>query len=83
MKLLINSLIFLKILPVGSQGANFGMEKLLKESVDINIRKIGEKFFQYDFDFEAAFQNASSNLIVMAEGQQFLEYNLRKRFTNE
>jgi hypothetical protein len=73
----------LKVLPVGSQGANFGMEKILKDSVDINIQKIGEKYFNYDFDFEAAFQNASSNLIVMAEGQQFLEYNLRKRFTNE
>ena len=73
----------MKILPVGSQGANFGLEKLLKESVDTNIQKIGEKFVNYDFNFEAAFQNASSNLIVMAEGQQFLEYNLRKRFTNE
>ena len=75
--------LFLKILPVGGQGANFGMEKLLKESVDMNLQKIGEKFFNLDFNYEAAFQNASSNLIVMAEGQQFLEYNLRKRFTNE
>ena len=59
------------------------MEKILRESVDMNIQKIGEKFFNYDFAFEAAFQNVSANLIVMAESQQFLEYNLRKRFTNE
>ena len=59
------------------------MEKILKDSVDINIQKIGEKYFNYDFDFEAAFKNASYNLIVMAQDQQFLEYNLRKRFTNE
>ena len=74
----------MKLLPVGSNGAEGGlMDKLFKESGDKNIQKIGEKHFNYGFDFEAAFQNASSNLIVMAQGQQFLEYNLRKRFTNE
>ena len=74
----------MKILPVGGAGSEGGLlEKLFKESGDMNIQKIGEKYFNYDFDFEAAFQNASYNLIVMAQDQQFLEYNLRKRFTNE
>ena len=54
----------------------------LKESLDVNLNKIGEKFFNH-ISFEDAFKNATKNLIVMAESQQFLQYSLRKRFTNE
>ena len=54
----------------------------MKESVDINVQKIAEKSFPH-YDSEAAFHNASANKIIMAQSQRFLEYNLRKRFTNK
>ena len=54
----------------------------MKAGVGTNIQKIAEKSFAY-YDFEAAFHNASKNEIIMAESQRFLEYNLRKRFTNK
>jgi hypothetical protein len=50
--------------------------------VESNVQKIAKKYFTH-YDFEAALHNASTNQIVMAESQQFLEFNLRKRFTNE
>jgi hypothetical protein len=49
--------------------------------VESNVQKIAKKYFTH-YDFEAALHNASTNQIVMAESQQFLEFNLRKRFTN-
>ena len=73
------------MLPVGSQGAKLKKTDL-KESLDVNLNKIGEKFFNYGDNtpgHKDAFQNATNNLIVMAESQQFLQYSLRKRFTNE
>ena len=78
-------IIFFKMLPVGSQGAKL-KKRDFKESLDVNLNKIGEKFFNYGDNtpgHEDAFQNATDNLIVMAESQQFLQYSLRKRFTNE
>ena len=50
--------------------------------MEANVQKIAQKYFTH-YDFEAALHNASTNQIVMAESQQFLEFNLRKRFTNE
>ena len=73
------------MLPVGSQGAKLKKRDLI-ESLDVNLNKIGEKFFNYGGNtpgHEDAFQNATKNLIIMAESQQFLQYSLRKRFTNE
>jgi hypothetical protein len=70
------------MLPVGSQGDK-GLKIIdLKESLDVNLNKIGEKFL-YHYSIEDAFKNATNNLIVMAESQQFLQYSLRKRLTNE
>ena len=73
------------MLPVGTQGDKVKKSDL-KESLDVNLNKIGEKFFNHGLNslgFEDAFKNATDNLIVMAESQQFLQYSLRKRFTNE
>ena len=33
-------------------------------------------------NYEDAFQNLTENKIIMAESQQFLQFNVRKRFTN-
>ena len=54
----------------------------MEESADIDVQKIAEKSFAH-YDHEAAFHNASTNKIIYAQSQQFLEYNLRKRFTNK
>ena len=73
------------MLPIGNSGASL-KKKDLKDSLDVNLNKIGEKLFfngRNTNGFEDAFQNATDNLIIMAESQQFLQYSLRKRFTNE
>ena len=46
------------------------------------MMKIAERFFTH-YDFATAFQNASEGKIVMGEGRRMLEYNQRKKFTNE
>ena len=71
---------FLQDLPIGS--IDNTQIRSMKESVDINVQKIAEKSFPH-YDFEAAFHNASANRIIMVQSQRFLEYNLRKRFTNK
>ena len=76
----VDSQYFPQELPVGSFSDTF--QKSVEESVDVNVKKIAEKYFTH-YDFGGAFHNASTNKIIMAESQQFLEYNLRKRFTNE
>ena len=73
------------MLPIGNSGATL-KKRDLKDSLDVNLNKIGEKLFnngKTQVGFEDSFQNATDNLIIMAESQQFLQYSLRKRFTNE
>ena len=73
------------MLPIGNSGATLKKSDL-KDSLDMNLKKIGEKLFNNGLNtlgFEDAFKNATYNLMIMAESQQFLQYSLRKRFTNE
>lgn len=70
------------MLPVVTRAGNVLKKKDLKESLDVNLNKIGEKFL-YHYSIEDAFKNATNNVLVMAESQQFLQYSLRKRLTNE
>ena len=73
------------MLPIGNSGATL-KKRDLKDSLDVNLNKIGEKLFnngRNTLGFEDSFQNATDNLIIMAESQQFLQYSVRKRFTNE
>lgn len=67
-------------LPVGSFTDTF--QKAVEASQDDDMQKIASKYFTH-YDFDAAFANASSEIVIMAESKQFLEFNLRKRFTNE
>ena len=54
----------------------------MAESEDPNMMKIAQRFFTH-YDDETAFKNASNGLIVIGEGKRYLEYEQRKKFTNE
>ena len=73
-------MIFQVDVKVGSFGAAF-VDNLSK-SLDPSLRAINKRYTVY-YDFEEAFRNASERRLVLAEGDGFLEYNMRKRFTNE
>ena len=65
---------------VGSFSNTF--KKVADSSENPEMMKIAERFFTH-YDFVTAFQNASEGKIVMGESGRFLEYNQRKKFTNE
>lgn len=69
-----------KKLPIGSFSDTH--QKSAEASVNANIQEIAKKYFTH-YDFGTAFHNVSTNQIVMAEGKDFLEYNIRKSFTNQ
>jgi hypothetical protein len=69
----------LQNIPVGSFGDTF--KNSVDQSLDPHLRKIAETYTTH-YDFDSAFLNASKSKLVMAESKQFLEYNLRRRFTN-
>ena len=65
---------------IGSFGAAF-VDNLGK-SLDPNLKAINERYTVH-WDYDGAFKNASERKLVMAEGDAFLTYNMRKRFTNK
>ena len=67
-------------LPIGSFSDTF--QKAVELSTDTNLQKIADKYYTH-YDFDLAFENATGRKVVMAESKQFLQYNLRKRFTNQ
>ena len=72
--------LILQDITVGSFSNVF--EEVAKISKNPDMMKIAERFFTH-YDFVTAFQNASEGKIVMGEGRRMLEYNQRKKFTNE
>ena len=78
-KIVFDNLI-LQDITVGSFSNVF--EEVAKISKNPDMMKIAERFFT-NYDFATAFQNASEGKIVMGEGRRMLEYNQRKKFTNE
>ena len=65
---------------VGSFSNTF--KKVAESSENPGMIQMAERFFTH-YDFGTAFQNASEGKIVMGESGRFLEYNQRKKFTNE
>ena len=65
---------------VGSFSNTF--KKVAESSENPGMIQMAERFFTH-YDFVTAFQNASEGKIVMGEGRRMLEYNQRKKFTNE
>ena len=65
---------------MGSFGAAFVDN--LNKSLDPSLRAINKRYTVH-WNFDEAFRNASERRLVMAEGDAFLEFNMRKRFTNE
>ena len=56
------------------------------QSTTFPVHLLFAKFsFRYGFhyDFPGAFHNMSEKRLIMGEGRQFLDYSLRKDFTNE
>ncbi len=66
-------------LPVTSFGDTFSSG--LKQSLDPTLRSLSEKYLVH-YDFGAAIANASRGSVVMGEGRMFLDYSIRKSFTN-
>ena len=51
-------------------------------TLDPNLKKISNNYISY-YDFDGAFSNASESIWVLAQSKQFLEFNMRRRFTNK
>ena len=67
-------------IPIGSFSSNF--KKYHQESSNSILYHLSKTYRTY-YDYEEAFENASEGGLVMAESKLFLEYNVRKRFTDE
>lgn len=65
--------------PVVSFGDTF--LKAIEGSLDPSLQRIAGKYIVH-YDFGAALGNASQGNFIMGESRQFLEFNVRKRFTN-
>ena len=63
---------------VGSFGSSF--LDYLGTSINPDLKMIKDRSVIY-WDFEEAFANTSKGIMAMAQGRQFLEYNIRQRFT--
>ncbi len=66
-------------LPVTSFGDTFSSG--LQLSLDPTLRTLSEKYLVH-YDFGGALANVSQGMVVMGEGRMFLEYSIRKSFTN-
>ena len=67
-------------IPVGSFSAVF--QNSFGDSLDPDLREISKRYVVH-YDYDSAFENATDNKLVMAESKQFLEFSIRKRFTND
>ena len=66
--------------PVSSFSNTF--KKVTEASTDPSLIKIAQTY-QTHYNFSEAFHKASKGKIVMGESGSFLEYNIRKSFTNK
>ena len=66
-------------IPIGSFSDNIKKATML--STNPNLMKLASTY-QTHYNFDQAFKNASKGTLVMAEAGQFLEYNIRSRFTD-
>ena len=79
-KTLFQNLWYLQDLQVASFGTTF--KNSILNSLNPHLKKISENYMTH-YNFGEAFQNASTESLILAESQQFLQFNVRKRYTNK
>ena len=68
-----------KDIPVATFSASHGY--LIKESTNEYLKQIGERHYEHR-NYSAAFEALDKNNLVMADSVSFLDYTIRKRYTN-
>ena len=75
----LSELVYESDMPPTSFGDTFSSG--LSSSLDPTLRALADRY-RVHYDFGGAIANASLGTVAMGEGRMFLDYSIRKSFTN-